>query len=145
MTCNLRDHRGSNAGGVLLHCLPFSNRRSMSHIPRNSFVIRISSNRYLFLGFQMIHVNFRLLSPTDSGRASRSVVGNGNSRPISVARQKIDVGSRFWSEIRSTGAERNQFHGFKYVSLILARFVTCATGNQYLRVHRRRSIISTTK
>src|SRR5271155_453724 len=48
-----------------------------------------------FLGFQIIYVNFRLLSPTDSGRAGRSVVGNWIFRLMSVAHQKLDVGPDF--------------------------------------------------
>src|SRR5271168_557187 len=56
-----------------------------------------------FLGFQIIYVNFRLLSPTDSGRAGRSVVGNWNFRLMSVAHQKLDVGPDFGRKFGALG------------------------------------------
>ena len=72
---------------------------------KDKFQIYISK----FLGFQIIYVNFRLLSPTDSGRASRSVVGNWNFRPMSVARQKIDVGPDFGRKFGALGVSNGSW------------------------------------
>jgi hypothetical protein len=66
---------------------------------------------YLYLNFwaskSSKYVNFRLLSPTDSGRAG-PFLGNWNFRPMSVAHQKLDVGLDFG---RKFGALELQLDG----------------------------------